>query len=103
MRVLAGDEIADDHLTVAFLRKNAIGQELAVIRQVLADDGVPTVIVLVVQRPFGGLSKRGRKQQECGGEPRESANEVAAGKHDERIVIHMSSSRPTTNRKSTRL
>ncbi len=87
MRIPTGDQIADNHFTVAFLGEDAIGQKFAVIRQPLPDDGVPTVIILVVQRPFCGLSKRGRKQQERGGKDRESANGVAVEKHDERIVI----------------
>src|ERR1035441_3245430 len=74
-----------------FLGKDAICQELAVIRQALAGDGVPPVIILVVQRPLGGLSNRHGKQQQRGGWPCESANGVAAEKHDEGIVIQASS------------
>ena len=51
--VLAGDEVADDHFAVAFLREDAVGEELAVGGEALAGDGPPAVVIVVVQGPLG--------------------------------------------------
>ena len=46
--VLAGDQVADDDFAVAILRKDAVGQKLAVVGQALTGNGLPTVVIAVV-------------------------------------------------------
>ena len=57
-RVVPAGQIADHHFAVAFLRKHGVRQKFPVGREVLAGDGAPAVVVLMIQGPFGRLRKR---------------------------------------------
>jgi hypothetical protein len=61
-RLFSRDQVAHHHFAIALLRKDAIGEKLAVARQVRADDGAPAIVVFVIQRPLAGLSQRHGKQ-----------------------------------------
>jgi hypothetical protein len=59
---LARHQVTDHHFPVAFLRKQAIDQEFAVVGEPLADDRPPTVVVAVGKWPLA-LRKPHRKQR----------------------------------------
>ena len=60
--LLAGDQVADHDLAVAFLREQSVDQKLPVVGQALAGDGPPAVVVAVVEGPLA-LRKRHRNKR----------------------------------------
>ena len=85
--LLAGDQIADDHFAIAFLREEPVGQKLSVVGELLADDGPPAVVVAVVEGPLA-LGKRHRNKRRSSQQPRGHTKGTSPVKHDVGIVIH---------------
>ena len=78
--LLAGDQIANDDLAIAFLREESVRQKFSVVGEALAGDGFPGVVVVVVQ----GALRLG-DQQSCG---RKREEDTAGVKHILGIVVH---------------